>query len=415
MSQSSTASPWSDGAATGPLKGIKVVEVAAWAAGPMAGGILADWGADIIKIEPLDGDPYRGLNIQPGLRPKGSVNHNFFVANRGKRSIQIDLKNEGGQKLAYQLIAQADVFLTNVRRQALERINLHYSHLHALYPRLVYCHLTGYGIKGPDIDRPAYDIGAFFARAGVGATLLTEQVEPMMRTGAFGDYYTAFAAASGVCAALVGRQSTGQGQLVSTSLLRTGAFCVSHSFNQVLFGYPPSGERPRSKSINPMITCYRDADGKWFYLLGLQGDRIWPSVVRSIGRPELEHDPRFNSLDNRTANATDLIALLDEAFAARPLAQWREIFDREGVWWAPVQNVREALNDPQMRAAGAFTPVQTPEGEREMVPAPVDFDETPWNIRCSAPEAGQHTEEVLLGMGFDWEQIAQLKEQRVIV
>jgi crotonobetainyl-CoA:carnitine CoA-transferase CaiB-like acyl-CoA transferase len=412
---SATTTPWNDDDATGPLKGIKVVEVAAWAAGPMAGGILADWGADVIKIEPLDGDPYRALNIQPGLRPEGLVNHNFFVANRGKRSISIDLKKEQGRQLAYRLIAQADVFLTNVRRQALERIEMHYSHLHELFPQLVYCHLTGYGIKGPDIDRPAYDIGAFFARAGVGATLLTEEVEPMMRTGAFGDYYTAFSAASGVCAALVGRQLTGRGQLVSTSLLRAGAFCVSHSFNQVLFGYPPSGERKRNQSFNPMITCYRDSNRKWFYLLGLQGDRIWPAVARSIGRPELEKDPRFDSLANRTRNGPALIALLDEAFAARPLAEWREIFDREGVWWSPVQNVREALEDPQMRAAGAFTKVDTPEGEREMVPPPVDFDETPWNVRCSAPEAGQHTEDVMLGMGLDWEEIARLKEQGVIV
>ena len=145
-------------AATGPLRGIKVVEVAAWAAGPMAGGILADWGADVIKIEPPDGDPYRALNIQPGKRPEGMINHNFFVANRNKRSISIDLKNEHGRRLADKLISNADVFLTNVRRQALERLNLHYDHLHRQFPRLVYCHLTGYGIKGPDVDRPAYDI-----------------------------------------------------------------------------------------------------------------------------------------------------------------------------------------------------------------------------------------------------------------
>ena len=401
-------------AATGPLRGIKVVEVAAWAAGPMAGGILADWGADVIKIEPPDGDPYRALNIQPGRRPEGMINHNFFVANRNKRSISIDLKNEYGRKLADKLIAQADVFLTNVRRQALERLNLHYAYLHERFPRLVYCHLTGYGINGPDVDRPAYDIGAFFARAGVGATLLTEESEPLMRTGAFGDYYTAFASASGVCAALVGRQATGEGQLVSTSLLRTGAFCIAHSFNQVLFGYPASGQRTRTQSFNPMISCYRDSKRQWFYLLGLQGDRIWPAVARSIGRPELENDPRFNSLAIRTKNAAELMALLDDAFAARPLSEWAPIFDREGVWWSPVQNVQQALEDPQMRAAGAFAKINTPEGEREIVPAPVDFDQTPWNIRSCSPELGQHTEEVLLEMGHSWEDIAQLKEQGAI-
>jgi crotonobetainyl-CoA:carnitine CoA-transferase CaiB-like acyl-CoA transferase len=388
-------------AATGPLRGIKVIEVAAWAAGPMAGGILADWGADVI-------------NIQPGRRPEGLINHNFFVANRNKRSIAIDLKNEHGLKLAYDFISKADVFLTNVRRQALERLKLHYAHLHAMFPRLVYCHLTGYGLTGPDVDRHAYDIGAFFARAGVGATLLTEEVEPLMRTGAFGDYYTAFATASGACAALVGRQFTGEGQLVSTSLLRTGAFCVSHSFNQVMFGYPASGQRSRTQSFNPMISCYRDSNGKWFYLLGLQGDRIWPAVTKSINRPELEKDPRYESLGARTKNAGELMALLDVEFAKRPLAQWAEIFDREGVWWCPVQNVHEAMKDPQMRAAGAFAKINTPEGEKEIVPAPVDFDRTPWNIRSCSPEIGQHTEEVLLEMGHTWEDIARLKEQGAI-
>jgi crotonobetainyl-CoA:carnitine CoA-transferase CaiB-like acyl-CoA transferase len=400
--------------ATGPLRGVKVMEVAAWAAGPMAGGILADWGADVIKIEPPDGDPYRALNIQPGRRPEGMINHNFFVANRNKRSVVIDLKNEHGLRLAYDLIAKADVFVTNVRRQALERLKVDYTRLHAMFPRLVYCHLTGYGLEGPDVDRPAYDIGAFFARAGVGATLLTEEVEPLMRTGAFGDYYTAFATASGACAALVARQATGEGQLVSTSLLRTGAFCVSHSFNQVMFGYPPSGQRSRTQSFNPMISCYRDCNGKWFYLLGLQGDRIWGPVCRSIGRPELEHDPRYESLGARTKNAGELMALLDVEFARCPLAQWAGIFDREGVWWCPVQNVQEAMKDPQMRAAGAFAKINTPEGEREIVPAPIDFNRTPWNIRSCSPELGQHTEEVLLEMGHSWEDIARLKEQGAI-
>jgi crotonobetainyl-CoA:carnitine CoA-transferase CaiB-like acyl-CoA transferase len=235
-----------------------------------------------------------------------------------------------------------------------------------------------------------------------------------MRTGAFGDYYTAFASASGVCAALVGRQATGEGQLVSTSLLRTGAFCIAHSFNQVLFGYPASGQRTRTQSFNPMISCYRDSKRQWFYLLGLQGDRIWPAVARSIGRPELENDPRFNSLAIRTKNAAELMALLDDAFAARPLSEWAAIFDREGVWWSPVQNVQQALEDPQMRAAGAFAKINTPEGEREIVPAPVDFDRTPWNIRSCSPELGQHTEEVLLEMGHSWEDIAQLKEKGAI-
>ena len=294
--------------ATGPLKGFRVVELAMWAAGPMVGGILADWGADVIKIESADGDPFRALNLRPGKETVTETSLEFLVNNRAKRSIVLDVKTEEGRRIALELIHQADVFLTNLRSNALERMGLDYETVHKIEPGLVYCHVTGYGVEGEWRDKAAYDVGAFYARAGVAATLLPPGDEPMMRCGAFGDYYTAMAAAAGVCAALVARQQSGQGQRVVGSLLRTGAYAISAHLDRVIHGTPPRAVKSRAEILNPMNNCYRDSQGKWFWLLGLQGDRMWPGVTRAIGQTELEADPRFDTMETRAENAAELTA-----------------------------------------------------------------------------------------------------------
>jgi crotonobetainyl-CoA:carnitine CoA-transferase CaiB-like acyl-CoA transferase len=238
--------------------------------------------------------------------------------------------------------------------------------------------------------------------------------EPPQQRGGMGDHTTALSAVGAACAALVARQRTGEGQLVSTSLLRTGMYVLGWDLNIRLRLGRVAPPYTRDTVPNPVVSCYRAGDGRWFWLLGLQGDRHWPDVVRAIDRAELRTDPRFRDIRARRENAKILVPMLDAIFATKPLDEWSTIFDRENVWWAPVQSPDEVVDDPQVRAAGGFVSVPVTDGDAEMVASPADFSATPWEPGRPAPEFAQHTEEVLLELGYDWETIGQLKEKGAI-
>lgn len=378
----------------GPVEGVKIVELGVWVAGPAAGGILADWGADVIKIEPPTGDPARMfgrmLGCDMGLNPP------FEMDNRSKRSVVLDLGTEAGRANALELLAGADVFLTNVRPGALQRLGLDFESVSAANPRLVYGLITGYGENGPDADRAAFDVAAFWSRAGV-AHLLTRPGEtPPFQRGGMGDHSAGMTMAAAVCAALLARERTGAGQLVTTSLYRQGAYTVSFDLNTYLMSGQPIAIGQRESMGNPCMNNYAASDGRRFWIVGLEPERHWPALCRAVGRPEWREDPRFADARSRAANSAALIVALDEIFATRPLDEWAQVFAGEpDFFWSPVNTLEDVVADEQFHAAGGIVDVPDGDAAVPMVATPADFHGTPWAPRSAAPELGQHTEEVL--------------------
>jgi crotonobetainyl-CoA:carnitine CoA-transferase CaiB-like acyl-CoA transferase len=380
-----------------------------WVAGPAAAAILGDWGAEVVKIEPPEGDPFRALLSAVGL---DQSNPPFELDNRNKRSIALNLSHADGQRLAAELIDRADVFVTNARPSALERARLDHETLSARNPRLVYAHLTGYGLNGDDRDRAAYDVGAFWSRAGIAASLTPDGHDLPYQRGGMGDHMAGMATAGAIAAALLARERTGEGQLVTTSLLRTGLYMMGWDVSMALRMGVPTTPMTVHAPPNPLISAYTAGDGRRFWMLGLQGSRHWPDVLRAIGRPEWADDDRFRTMRDRGTNSAELVTEMNAIFATKALDEWGEVFDREDVWWAPVQHAHETVTDPQVLAAGGFVDVPAPDGGEpmRMVASPADFAGTPWAPRSVPPEHGQHTEEVLLELGYDWDDIGSFKD-----
>jgi crotonobetainyl-CoA:carnitine CoA-transferase CaiB-like acyl-CoA transferase len=383
------------------LEGYRVVELGAWVAGPGAGGVLAEWGADVIKVETEAGDPMRRLfDVLGGHKQPQSPP--FDLDNRGKRSVVLDLRSDDGRTALHKLLGTADVLLTNLRPDALERLGLDPDSVVAANPRLVYASVTGYGLEGPDRDRPGYDLGAFGARTGVAHLHGVAYGEPVAIRSGMGDHFTALTAVTGILAALLERERSGKGQLVATSLLRAGIYSIGWDLGiQLRFGKmaPQTG---RTGNTNPLVNSYQAGDGLWFWLLGLETDRHWPRLVAALGQPELEADERFATARDRRKNAEGLITLLDAEFATRPRAEWFDRFDEVDMWWAPVQTPQEVVADPQAIAAGAF--VDVPEGAgapaHRAVASPIDFGREGAARIGPVPGLGEHTDEVLKELGL---------------
>lgn len=384
----------------GPLDGIRVVELGVWVAGPGAAGILADWGADVVKIEPPAGDPARGF--QRMLGGDLDVNPVFELDNRGKRSIALDLSDDRGVDVAHGLLANADVFLTNVRPAALERLGLGPDSVRAHHPHLVYALITGYGLDGPDAGRAAYDIAAYWARAGIAESLRVPGGPLPLQRGGMGDHTVAMTGAAMVSAALVGRSRTGEGRVVSTSLLRQGAYTLGFDVNVALMWGRTLATATRDAMPNPTVNNYTAGDGKAFWIVGLEGERHWPALARAVGRDEWLTDERFADPRGRAVNAATLVAELDAIFASRPLAAWAEAFDAEqDLFWSPVNTVDDLVADEQFLAAGGVVEVPDEGGGWPMLATPADFDGRPPVPRGRAPGLGQHTRAVLAEAGLD--------------
>src|SRR6202048_846555 len=379
---------------SGPMEGITVVELGVWVAGPAAGGILADWGADGIKIEPPAGGPARMLGRMLGMEDAQSPP--FEMDNRGKRSIVLDLTTDAGRASATELLSGADIFLSNVRPAALRRIGLDFDTVAAANPGLVYGLITGYGDSGPDADRAAYDVAAFWARAGLAHLLTRPGDTPPFQRGGMGDHSAGMTLAAAVCAALLARTRTGKGQLVSTSLYRQGAYTVSFDLNPFLMTGHSIAIGQRETMGNPCMNNYVAGDGRRFWIVGLQGDRHSPAMGRASGRSDWLTDARFDTGRLRAANAAELIAELDVIFATKLLEEWAKVFAGEpDFFWSPINSIEDVVADEQFHAAGGVVFVPRDGSSVPMVATPADFHGTPWQPRSAAPGLGEHTDDIL--------------------
>ena len=398
------------------LKGIRVVEMATYVAAPSAAGIMADWGAEVVKIEPPGGDPIRKFFETFAGRSAVTGNPIFELDNRGKRSIAIDPSVPEGGDVVRKLIGSADVFLTNVRPKSLKRAGLDWGSLSVLNSRLVYASVTGYGLQGAERDRPGFDLAAFWARGGMGRLTTPKGEEPMPMRTAVGDHTTALATLSGIMAALFERERTGTGRLVETSLLRTGIFALGSDMAIQLFLGRIGSTQPRAQAVSPLNNFYKTADGNWLVLLTRHsGSQDWLRLIRAIDRPEFEMDPRFATPAGRRENGPALIAAFDEAFAKRTIEEWAEILDEADVVWAPVQTPAQVAVDPQAEAAGAFVDIATEDGNRfRSVAPPVRFEGMEKDVYPGAPKPGQHTEEILRTIGYSEREIEDLRARKAV-
>lgn len=389
------------------LEGLRVVELATYIAAPGAAGIMADWGADVIKVESPEGDPMR--RFFDTIASQQDANPVFELDNRGKRAVVLDIRSDAGREAMKALVATADVFLTNVRPGALARAGLDHEALRSLNPRLIYCSLTGYGLEGPDADKAGMDVAAFWSRAGVGSITAPKGAEPFpIRTG-MGDHVTSLATVSAILAAVFERQTTGVGRLVETSLLRTGVYAIGSDMAiQLRFGKLAS-TRGRREAIQPLANFFKTRDGRWICLLPRQGATDWARIAQAAGQPELVDDPRFASAKSRRENTAALVDLLDAAFGAMDYEDVAAALDEGDLTWAPYQTPRELIDDPQAEAAGCF--VDTPDGAGGTFKAPASparFPGAQDGPRGPAPKLGADTAAVFRELGWAEDRIAIL-------
>ena len=395
----------------GVFAGVRVIELAQFVYVPGAGVMLADQGAEVIKIETIEGDPYRSLQIGAS-RNLGNINISMEQNNRNKKSVALDLKSEDGREALLKLIETADVFLTSLRPKAIRALGLDIAEVRARNPQIIYARGNGVGFKGDEADRPGYDASAFWARGGGSYVYTRPGAEPTSPRPAFGDHTGSIALAYGIAAALFKRATTGETSVVENSLLATSCWVLSGDITAQQL--PTYETHPATPIRRPLTFSYPTRDGKRVQLMILNPAPRWAALCRILGLEEIIDDPRFASEKARNADPEPLIALMQEKFAQKDYAEWRPLLESLDIPWEPVNSIDDVVADPQVHANGMMQKLDVGGQAINIVAGPVAFDGEPIAITPrGSPEMGAHTEELLREVGYGDEALADLRERRV--
>ena len=390
------------------LAGLRVVELATYVAAPAAATALADYGAEVIKVErPPAGDPYRYLyKVAP--MPVCEANYNLIVDDRNKKSVFLNLTSDAGREAFLKLIATADILITNYQPAILEKLRIRHEDLEPANPRLIFAHLTGYGEHGPDVDRPGFDMTAYWARSGLMSSVHDAAADPSLSTCGMGDHPTAMAFVSTILLGIIHRQQTGKGTKVHTSLLANGVWSNACLTQAAICGGVPYAKQERAAALNPGVNHYVSRDGKRFVLCGIQHED-WARLCRVIEREDLLAGAHYATPALREAHSRDLVAIADAAFAARDFGHWSAQFAIHALAWGPVQTPEDAASDPQMAANGVYGEMDHPDhGRIRIINTPLNVDGAPKATPTPPPKAGQDTYAVLRELGYAGGDIAKV-------
>lgn len=396
----------------GIFDGLKVIDCASYIAAPGAATILADFGADVIKVEPVGGDMYRRLAGTEG-QPAASENFAWLMANRSRRGLALNLATPEGAEVLRRLVAGADVFITNAPFPARRRLGIDYETLAQLNQRLIYASFSAYGETGPEADKPGFDSNAWWSRSGLMDQVRAQSDMPPARSvPGMGDNPSAVSLYGAIVTALYRRERTGEGGLASSFLLANGLWSNSYLVQARLCGAEIPRRLPREQAPNPLMNHYETADGRWLLVSLLNPQVQWPVFAERIGLGHLAEDPRFAGIADRSRNNRELIGLIDAAVRQKSLAEWRAILDGHGLTFGFVATLDDMLDDDQMRASGALVPL---DGEALLtVNSPVFVAGAPKQPPRRAPDIGEHSEEVLAELGYDAATIADLRARGIL-
>ncbi len=394
-----------------PLEGIRVVEVANWLAAPSAAALMADLGADVVKVENPVGDAWR-TTLMRGQKsdfdPETDVDAAFELDNRGKRGVALSLERPGASEVVKRMVEQADIFVTNLTAPRIARYDLSRESLQRVNPGLIYVVLTGYGTRGPDNAKTAFDYSAFWSRSGIMSLIGEPGGPPMPCRPGQGDHATALNLLAGALAALRLRDRTGEGQYVEVTLQRTGAWTIGADVSAALITEQQPQRIDRLQPGNPLFNSYETGDGRWLMLVMPTGDRYWAPACRALGRGDLLADERYATLQSRMEHSHELTSEIASTFRSKALAEWGPLLDAEALTWAPVAELPELIHDPQMEEMNAWSVIDGPEGSFRTLNTPFEIEGADIGPRGPAPKTGQHTHDVLREVGLTDDEIAAL-------